>query len=165
MGLAVVLAITTVVVALAFGGGLALRRRIGTMPERERLCEINRDLSRTDRWRVYRAVGKGRAVKDPALASAAVARAQYVRAYGRRAMGSRWRWAFAVIGGLELLLAGARLFTPGTGPLLRVVGAASSLAVAAVLLSIPWMWRFSGRRLERAEQLNRALLPSTHPHG
>jgi hypothetical protein len=169
MPLAIVLAITAVILALAVSGGIYLRRRIGRTPERERLCEINRDLGWTDRWRVYRAVGKGRAVKDPALASAAVARAQYRRAYGRRVMGSRWRWACAVIGGLELLLAGARLSTPGTGPLLRVVGAAPALVLAAVLLSIPWsipwMWRFSGRRLERAEQLNRALLPSTHPYG
>jgi hypothetical protein len=159
MRVAVVLAITVALSALAVSGGLYLRQRIGRMPERERLSELNRDLSWTDRWRVSRAVGKGRAVTDPALASAAVARAHYVRAYGRRVTGSRWRWAFPVVAALQLLVAGLRLFTPGTGPLMRTIGVASALLVAAVLVSIPWLWRFSGRRVDRAEQLNRALLP------
>jgi hypothetical protein len=159
MPLAIVLAITAVILALAVSGGIYLRRRIGRTPERERLCEINRDLGWTDRWRVYRAVGKGRAVTDPALASAAVARAQYVQAYLQRLMGSRWRWTFPVVAALQLLVAGLRLFTPGTGPLGRTIGVASALLLAAVLVSIPWLWRFSGRRVDRAEQLNRALPP------
>jgi hypothetical protein len=42
---------------------------------------------------------------------------------------------------------------------MRTIGVASALLLAAVLVSIPWLWRFSGRRVDRAEQLNRALLP------
>ena len=62
---------------LIMGAGLALRGQIGgKLPERDLLRRRTTGLSARDRWKVRRAVQKGRAVGDPALAAAAVARAR-----------------------------------------------------------------------------------------
>ncbi len=105
-----------------------------------------------------RAVQKGRAVGDPALAAAAVARARFGRAYGRRFAGGRWRWAFPASAVVQFILAGQRLLTRTGNAFVRWTGAGSSVLLGVLLASIPWQQRFYGRRADQAEQLNLGLL-------
>jgi len=155
---AFIVVFTVVLTVLALGVGWAVRSRIGQTPERERLRARTAGLTWADRWRVYRAVTKGRAVTDPALTAAAVARARYTRAYGRRVTTGRWRWVLPVMAVLQFLVAGGRFLGPGTTGPGRWVGAGSSLALGVLLLGVPWQWRFYSRRADRAEQLNLGLL-------
>ena len=101
---------------------------------------------------------KGRAVGDPALAAAAVARARFGRAYGRRLVARRWRWAFPALAVVQFILAGQRLLTPTGNAFVRWTGAGSSVLLGMLLASIPWQQRFYGRRADQAEQLNLRLL-------
>ena len=143
----------------AVGGGLALRRPIGRSPEQARFRELARGMSWGDRWHVQRAVVKGRAVRDPALAPAAIARADYLRAYARRVTSGRFRWVFPLLGVLQLLLAALRLFQPGPSAVGRAAGVLAALVVGGVLLTLPWQQRWYGRRAQRCVQLNTPLLP------
>lgn len=144
---------------LIMGIGLALREQIGgKLPERVLLRRRTAGLSAADRWKVRRAVQKGRAVGDPALAAAAVARARFGRAYGRRFAGRWWRWAFPALAVVQFILAGQRLLTPTGNAFVRWTGAGSSVLFGVLLASIPWQQRFYGRRADQAEQLNLGLL-------
>lgn len=156
MGLIV---IAVILGLLIVGFGLALRGQIGDkLPERELLRSRTAGLSARDRLRVRRAVQKGRAVGDPGLAAAAVARARYSRAYGRRFTGRRWRWGFPVLAVFQFIVAGQRLLTPTHHAFVRWTGAGSSVLLGVLLASIPWQQRFYGRRADQAEQLNLGLL-------
>jgi len=144
---------------LLVGAGLALRGQIGDkLPEREVLRRRTAGLSARDRWKVRRAVQKGRAVGDPALAAAAVARARFSRAYSQRFTGRRWRWAFPALAVFQFIVAGQRLLTPSAHAVVRWTGAGSSVLLGVLLASIPWQQRFYGRRADHGEQLNLALL-------
>lgn len=148
------LVLVTVSIAAAF----ALRARIGRSPELDVLRTSTAGLSWPERWRVYRAVTRGRAVTEPALAAAAVARARYVRSYGQRVTRGRWRWAVPALAALQFLLAALRVaLSDDTGPT-RWLGAGSSALLGVLLLSIPLQWRLYVRRADRAEQLNLRLL-------
>jgi len=151
--------IVVFLVLLIVGAGLALRGQVGgKLPERDLLRRRTAGLSARDRWNVRRAVQKGRAVGDPALAAAAVARARFGRAYGRRFAGRWWRWAFPALAVVQFILAGQRLLTPTGNAFVRWTGAGSSVLFGVLLASIPWQQRFYGRRADQAEQLNLGLL-------
>jgi hypothetical protein len=156
MGLIVIVVFLSLLVV---GAGLALRGQIGDkLPERDLLRRRTAGLTARDRLRVRRAVQKGRAVGDPALAAAAVARTRYGRAYGRRLAGRRWRWAFPVLAVFQFIVAGQRLLTPTAHAFVRWSGAGSSVLLGVLLASIPWQQRFYGHRADRAEQLNLGVL-------
>jgi len=155
MGLIVIVVFLTLLVV---GAGLALRGQIGDkLPERDLLRRRTAGLTARDRLRVRRAVQKGRAVGHPALAAAAVARARYGRAYGRRLAGRRWRWALG-LAVFQVIVAGQRLLTPTAHAFVRWTGAGSSVLLGVLLASIPWQQRLYGHRADRAEQLNLGLL-------
>lgn len=148
---------------LTFWASVRLRNRIGAVPERAELQALTAPLSARDRWRVMQTVNKGRAVADPRLAPAAVARARYVRAYGERVRGSRLLSAMPVFGVLWACFGVARLVFAGDVP--DVMVGAGALVGGAGLATNRWQWRRVGRRVERAEELNRRLLPGGRAGG
>ncbi len=154
----VVVLLTAGVTVLALGVGLALRSKVGQSPEQAQLRARTAGLTWSDRWRVLRAVSKGRAVRDPALAAAAVARARYTRTYGQRVSRGPWRWALPGLAILQFVVAGTRLLDRGTTDLHRWIGGGSSAVLGVLLLTMPLQWRLYGRRADRAEQLNLGLL-------
>lgn len=158
MRLAVILTVAVLFNVGVGVGAYALRRRLERGAERDRLEEHSSALGWRDVWRVQRAVGRGRAVGDPALASAAVARARYVQEFGRRVAGSRWRWLLVAAGLLQLAFAVVRLVEPGLDSVSRVIAVLPPVVGATVALAVPWLNRFYGRRARRAEQLNQQLV-------
>jgi len=145
-------------VALTLVVGLALRSKIGESPERTQLRARTSGLTRSERWHVLRAVAKGRAVNSPPLAAAAVARARYIRAFGRRVTRGRWRWVLPIIAVLQIVLTVSRLLEDRPLDVFRWTSTASSFLVGIILLSGPWLWRRASRRADRAEQLNLGLI-------
>ena len=158
-GTPVLVGVLSLLLALAaIGAALALRSRIGSSPELERLRAATVALTWSDRWKVLQAVQKGRAVAAPHLAPAAVARARYVRVYGRRMVDGPSRFAWPVVALLQFSAAAIRVLDPGTPTALRWLGAGTSLLVGVLLLSVPVQWRFYSRRADRAEQANLELM-------
>lgn len=147
---------TVVLGGLALAVGVVLRRNISRSLERDRLEAETGRLGLLDRYRVSRAVSKGRAVRDPRLARAAVARSHYVRRFATQILRGRtlkFVTVFAalwfVYGVVRLVLAdGWADWMVGTG---AVVGSVAQL-------SLPWQHRFYSRRAERAEALNAPLV-------
>ncbi len=123
------------------------------MPERTELERATSGLSLADRWRVRQTVEKGRAVSNPALAEAAVARARYVRAYGAKFLGRGWRSFIWAIAAVQLPIAALRLWTSDQG-LGSYLWAAYPLFLAAFIASLPAMQRRSVERAAQAEELN-----------
>jgi hypothetical protein len=147
---------TLVLAGLSVAVGWALRRRISRSPERDRLESESGRLSRLDRYRVMRAVSRGRAVRDPRLARAAVARSHYVRRFGRQVVGGRAIKFFTVFAVLWLAYGVVRLVL-ADGWSDRIVGI-GAVGGSLGLLSTRWQHTFYGRRAERAEALNAPLV-------
>lgn len=118
---------------LALAVGLLLRRRVSAGNDRAGLEAVTRELSWWQRWRVTRAVARGRAVRDPALVPAVVARARYMQFFCGRFTGRGWRWAFFGFAVFQLMLAVFRLMEGGPWTVWRVCMVASPVVLAVLL--------------------------------
>lgn len=136
--------------------GLLLRRRIGGT-EREILEDANRGRSLADRFRISRAVQKGRSVADPSLAGAAVVRARYVQSFGSRFQTRGWRWTFGLLALVQAANAVLRVVETDSWDVWRVILVAGPTLMVGLFLTLPWQHRFYRRRAEQAERLNAEL--------
>ena len=139
--------------------GVRWRQRIGASPDRDEIKRLSSDLSWRQRYSVTRAVGRGRAVKDPQLAPAAVAKSRYVRLYGHRVLTSRWRYALPAIAVFCMAAGVLQLFTRTDPRWLHVFLAVDLVFLGVLLLTIPWQWRRVFRHADEAERRNVDLLP------
>jgi hypothetical protein len=146
-----------VIVAPGVVVGVRSQRRYGDIPERAAMEAATAGLSTLDRLRVNQAVTAGRAVNDPRLAPAAVARARFALRYNERYRAGRFFRGLPWLAALLLAGAVVRLATADQGAD-WVAGAgitAAALGNLAVLLAV----RRSTDRLTAAERANAALLP------
>ncbi|MFE7244793.1 hypothetical protein [Streptomyces sp. NPDC057580] len=137
-------------------GGLAVAAIVTAVARRQQAksgwgewCRTAKTLPWHNRWQLYSATARGRAVSDPRLAALAVQRADRVRALRKVQQGPRW----AQVGGAALFL------VLGGFLLLSREWALGGLSFVLALMSAfaPALYQRGVRRAQRCIEANRRL--------
>ena len=153
-----VVSLVVVLVLAVVAGGRSGRRRLASGEDGGGHERAVGRRSWRQWYEISRAVSRGRAVRDPALAAAAVIRAEYVISRLRAFTGRRTDIVFLVLAVVQLAGGVRMLLEPGSSsPGWRVVGVGSAVLLAGCFAGLPLRQRRARRNADRAGRLNQAL--------